>query len=363
MRTTFTRQLALGTSAAIIGLVILACGVDEGERARSDGGCPVGETCSPHTPMGLRFRSTPLSDTIGALPTIATGGRATIGFEPIGGASLPAFEVEVEAGLDVLSAAAVDARRGTAEVAALAATSGSYLRVFAADESGLLDRVLLRAQPVARRGLRPYVGLLQSLGGPFEGGIWRYWSGASRLTVLATLHDAEGARLVDESLTMSASVGMPDGLPSDYERAWDVYPLDVADVASFSVSVGVESFALQATSEVDEVVMLPNADEGSLLRDGFACFVARVSGVPVLGAPLMAAWEGASPAPLGGEIDAFPFQDMPCVAIPEGTGTRRLTVSGPGGVERSFDVPLVAAGAPLRAYEPSASAAGERAGG
>lgn len=357
------RRFALAVSLLVIGFVILACGVDEGERARSDGGCPMGEMCSPLTPQGLRFRSTPISDTIGGLPTIATAGRTTITFEPIGGSLLPPFEVEVEAGLDVLSAQTVDERNGAAEIAAIDATTGSYLRVFAEDESGLLDRVQLRAQPVARRGLRPYVGLLQSLGGPFEAGIWRYWSEASRLTVLATLHDAEGGRLVDESLEMSASVPMPDGLPEGYERNWDVLPLDVEGAASVTVTAGAESFALQATSAVDEVVMLPNADEGSLLRDGFACFVARTSGVPVLGAPLMTRWEGEEANPLLGDIDAFPFHDMPCVAIPEGTGSRQITITGPGGIERSFDIPLVDTSAALRAYEPSASAPGERAGG
>jgi hypothetical protein len=208
------------------------------------------------------------------------------------------------------------------------------------------------------------VGLLQSLGGPFEGGIWRYWHELPSLTVLATLHDDEGARLVDAALPMSASVSTPAGLGADYEPTWDTLPLAIDGVASVEVTVGTTVFALQSVDAVDSIVQLPQADEGSLLRDGFVCFVARSGALPVVGAPLTYQWESEDASfPLGRALETFPFVDAPCVAIPEGTGTRSITITGPSGLSASFDVTLRDRSGELRSAIPNAGRDGQRAGG
>ena len=356
--------MVLATSLLAIAFPILACSSDGGERARNDGGCPMGETCSSLTPQGLRFSSVPLSDTVGDLPRIAAPGRTSIGFTPIGAYTLPDFAVEVGSGLDAMSAQRVDADNGEVEIVARATTEGSFVRVLAADDSGLLDRIELVAHEVARRGLRPYVGLLQSLGGPFEGGIWRYWHELPSVTVLATLHDDEGERLIDTSLPMSASVGLPDALSEDYVRTWDTLPLATENATSVDVTVGTTVFTLQSADTVDSIVQLPQADEGSLFRESFACFVARSGSVPVLGAPLSYQWAGEDASfPLGRVLDTFPFVDAPCVAIPDGSGTREITISGPDGLSASFDVTLRASTGELRSAVPSAGRDGQRAGG
>lgn len=356
------RRVTLVLSLVAIAFPILACSSDGGERARDDGGCPMGETCSPHTPQGLRFSSTPLSDTVGSIPPLAAPGRASFGFTPIGAYALPDFAVEVEAGLEALSAQRLDGDSGNAEIAARAATEGSYLRVFAADDSGLLDRISLRARPVARRGLRPYVGLLQSLGGPFDAGVWSYWHELPNLTVLAALYDDTDTRLLDESLPMSATADLPSELGDDYQRSWDTLPMALGN-ATVEVTVGTSVFSLQATDSIDAIVQLPQADEGSLFRDVFVCFVGESSGAPVVGVPLTYQWEtDAAPTAFGGTLDAFPFVDAPCVAIPEGSGTRELTIAGEG-QSATFEIPLRPADGALRGIEPSASRDGERAGG
>lgn len=357
------RRAVLAASLVAIVFPILACSSEGGERARDDGGCPMGETCSPLTPAGMRFSATPLSDTVGDIPRLAAPGRTTIGFTPIGSYELPDFAVEVGSGLEARSAQRVDVDTGTVEILARATTEGSLVRVLAADESGLLDRVELVAHEVDRRGLRPYVGLFQSLGGPFEGGIWRYWHELPSLTVLATLHDDEGARLVDESLPMSASVGEPAAVEDD-ARTWDTLSLDVDGTTSVDVTVGTTVFTLQSVDAVDSIVQLPQADEGSLLRDAFVCFVARSGAVPVLGAPLTYQWESEDASfPLGRALETFPFVEAPCVAIPEGTGTRSITITGPEGLSASFDVTLRERSGELRSAIPNAGRDGQRAGG
>lgn len=65
---------------------------------------------------------------------------------------------------------------------------------------------------------------------------------------------------------------------------------------------------------------------------------------------------------LGGLLEEFPFVDSPCVAIPSGSGTRALTIRGPG-VEETFDVTLGGADGALRGALPGAARDGERAGG
>ncbi len=354
------RRLAFLLSLVAIAFPILACSTEGGERA--DGGCPMGETCSPWTPLGLRFTSTPLSDTIGDVPPIAIGGRTTIGFSPLGGYDLPEFSVDVGVGLDASDARRIG-NRGEVVVRGVTETAGSYLRVLAADESGLLDRISLQSQAVTQRGLRPYVGLFQSLNGPFDASTWRYWHELPALTVIAILRDSEGARVVDESLALSASVGFPAALAEGYERAWDTLPLDVDGVGAVEVGVGASTVTLTAVDAVDGLVQLPRADEGSLFRDAFVCFAATRAGTPVVGAPLTYQWAGEDAiVALGGLLEEFPFVDSPCVAIPSGSGTRALTIRGPG-VEETFDVTLGGADGALRGALPGAARDGERAGG
>ncbi|MCB9604145.1 MAG: hypothetical protein H6720_27800 [Sandaracinus sp.] len=362
-RPTWRRRLVLALSLLGIAFPILACSNEGGERSHADGGCPMGETCSPHTPQGLRFQSTPLSDTVGELPGIAAPGRMTIGFSPIGAYDLPDFSVDVGAGLEASDARRLDGDSGEVVVTGRAATDGSYLRVLASDESGLLDRISLVAHEVASRGLRPYVGLLQSLGGPYDSGTWRYWHELPSLTVIAVLRDADEARLVDESLAMTATVGEPPTLAESYERTWDTLALDLSAASSADVNVGPSVFALQPATTIDGVVQLPQADEGSLFRDSFVCFSATSGSVPVVGAPLTYQWEGEDATiAIGGAIEAFPFVDAPCVAIPEGSGTRQITIAGPG-VEQTFEITLRTADGAFRGALPSAGRDGERAGG
>lgn len=324
----------------------------------------MGETCSPWTPRGLRFTSTPLSDTIGDVPPIALGGRTTIGFSPLGGYELPEFSVDVGAGLDASDARRVG-NRGEVVVRGVTETEieGSYLRILAADESGLLDRISLQSRAVTQRGLRPYVGLFQSLHGPFDASSWRYWHELPALTVIAILRDSEGTRVVDESLALSASVGLPTALAEGYERTWDTLPLDVAGVGSIEVGVGESTFTLTAVDAVDGLVQLPRADEGSVFRDAFVCFAATRADTPVVGAPLTYQWAGEDAVvAFGGLLEDYPFVDSPCVAIPSGSGTRALTIRGPS-VEETFDVTLGSADGALRGALPSAARDGERAGG
>ncbi|MEZ4253932.1 MAG: hypothetical protein R3B99_37475, partial [Polyangiales bacterium] len=204
---------------------------------------------------------------------------------------------------------------------------------------------------------------LQSLGGPYDTGTWRYWHELPSLTVIAILRDSDDARLVDESLAMTATVGEPATLAESYERTWDTLALDLSSASSADVNVGPSVFALQPATTIDGVVQLPQADEGSLFRDSFVCFSATSGSVPVVGAPLTYQWEGEDATiAIGGAIEAFPFVDAPCVAIPEGSGTRQITITGPG-VEQTFEITLHAADGAFRGALPSAGRDGERAGG
>ncbi|MDQ3037491.1 MAG: hypothetical protein M3Y87_34170 [Myxococcota bacterium] len=180
------RRSALVASCAWLLAIALACTVEEGDRA-STGACPEGETCSSDAPDGLRFAGLALgSVTSERLPATAVWGRQTILVDGLGVSSAT---VETSSAW-FLTLSELDPDQASFVVSAVS-PGDTLIRVV--DRDGLLlDRVSLRTAAiarvdVARIGDDDAVSIV-----PGE-----------RASLVVRLFDADGERVVDESLEIT----------------------------------------------------------------------------------------------------------------------------------------------------------------
>jgi hypothetical protein len=350
MRTWF-RLGALG--AAVLASV--ASNSPEGGE-RTDGECPAGETCSPDTPNGLYFGATPLGDevfdNVVEPHRTAVGGRQTLtawldgdadtpftGFQALPAG--PAFEV-------------VAATGNTIGVRGLA-TGTDYLRLVDPANRELYDRIALDVAEVADVRVVPNRLFLAGDKALYEAAkpAVVYRAGASSLSFVIALYDANGVRLVDETLQMT--------LGPAFERdasTWDRFrPSGALTTGDKSLGFGLGdgstgSVSLTVVDAADDVTWVAGTGAGEdrmpaggvvLGRAQRFCFRAENGGRPVIGATFAYA---ATP---GLTVEATTSS---CVNVTgAGVGVQTLTVTVDG-VAVPFDVPVTAT-----ASKPTAAAA------
>lgn len=318
-------------SIALSALLFAAC-VTPGERALT-GECPSGEVCSSLTPRGLSFDGARMADLIfdAGLHRVAVGGTQTISIidEAANGPLTHRWAATTG------SRFTVEGTAGAALEVRANAGGDDRLRIVDANNGELFDRVTIEARELARVALRtPLGGESTRDGTPLA-----VWHG-SRPQILTALLDAQGERLVDESLVI-------DNGPVD-QLTWDSARLDAtgdAPVISFLVTLGAgepRRFSLPNVNAIDAVEILDAPPTIVLHQTAIACFAAVADGADVLGAP----WRFAASGPGQVRDDAF-FGPNCALITADAFGTITVTAEVDG-VVRQISLDVTANGSRVR---------------
>lgn len=349
-------------AAALVATPLcLGCGV-EGHRASS--GCPEGEVCSPVTPGGLVFEGRALGGVFlggSSLHPTAIGGTQRFRFRPaVAGESLPPFRV-VTSEPSVL---AVESLSGASVELAAVAEGSTLLRVLDSSDDSLLDRVSVRAMPVAGARLDA-LDLVLSLA-PEPAPIATFPGEASLFVRLVA---ADGTLLVDDSMELGAG-----------STAYTTSGHDGIEVTLPSTGFGLDLVAAGRTlhaeasvvSAITDLVvadwLLPEDSRGSSLVDAGSLFCV----VPMAGATRVTGEPGAT-FRVDGAVVAADETMSRCIVVPGDLGETVTIEASMLSVTRAFTFPvrdrgaatspLVSAGLPTLAdLRPRARALGERGG-
>src|SRR5262245_4759333 len=179
----------------------------EGDRAMNGGECPAGETCSDHTPRGLRFEGARLINQLfpEAIPGTAIGGVQTIALSDV--ATDAPIAVPWRAELD--GPLAVERQEGPRVLVKGVAEGSTTLRIVDPATGALHDRHALSASPV--QAIATLSGAEPTLDRPVA------WIAGADIDAILALEGPAG-RLVDEQLT--AALAEP-GSASLERVAWD----------------------------------------------------------------------------------------------------------------------------------------------
>jgi hypothetical protein len=357
------RTLALpSTLVALSALFLAGCAIP---GARATDGCPAGETCSNDTPSGLFFLGTSTSDNIfggGFLPT-AAGGKQTVTVVTDSATDSPPFLQLFDASSTDAGVFTVDGVQPPKLTLHGGKAGHAFLRIAEHGTGKLFDRVDTRVAPVASVSLFPrdFELIIDDKKEP-----WAMLAGAS-VPLVVRLADADGNRLVDESLAFKADAGEAESM------AWDLYTIKAASAgeASFKASSGGASFPVKATvvDKIDEITSAtvlgstPSPASVAAGADLILCFVARSAGVATIGST----WTFTPSSGIELPEDSNKSLGLSgCVTVHgKAAGAASLAVQT-AGVSKTVDllVTAKAAGSLLRfpKHEPSPSA-GERASG
>ncbi|MFO0606661.1 MAG: hypothetical protein U0324_26045 [Polyangiales bacterium] len=227
-----------------------------GERARN--GCPPGETCAAEIPGGLSFEATQFGPGFSwwaPPPPIAVGGALRIALvdrvthQPL---AVPFAAQVTGAALSVSPLGG-----GAVQVRAVAPGEG-YLRIVTAAGDRLIDRVALRAVPVAAFSFE------RTDGGPFfelrgTPPTLVVGPGDARFTV--ALRSSDGEPLVDDGFLAEVPAGTGVRLDQPFWNVVIVHaPAARTSPLTLTTSDGAaRAFSLRVSSAAGEIVALPPA--------------------------------------------------------------------------------------------------------
>ncbi|MDI1451437.1 hypothetical protein [Polyangium sp. 6x1] len=247
------RRLVAAVGLVFVGLSFVAC--EYGERARAQGECPPGETCSELTPKGLVFIGAhTINDAdVADLLATAVGGTQTVSVYYANAPSAP-YVAGFEARLVDSTVARLPSPGPTTLVLRGVSEGKALLRLLEPRTSKLLDRVEIETAAVQRISVLPRELLDEKM----EAGEWALLQGApAELGIV--LFGANEMQLVDESLEVRAHGAEVS------RRTWDRY--EVMTSAPSAVSLDVRagdqrgSVDVQVVTSIDDITR--KATEGS----------------------------------------------------------------------------------------------------
>ena len=357
---------ALRTGLALLAVFAAAGCALEGERV--GGVCPAGETCSDQAPDGLFFLGAARADSFGGgVAVTAAGGTQTIKVLLGNNTSSPAFDRAFDAVTSDDKVAKISSITPPSVVVSGESAGTTSLRLLEAGTPRLLDRVSINVGSIDQVTVFPRELFLVAAD---DGTPWALLSGA-RAPMVVQLKAANGERLVDEKLSLTAATGTVTA------KAWDLFEITAPDSgdASFTVEAGKGSFTAKApvvaTIDAIESSKLLNqlGADGTLeaSQEHLLCFVSKSAGVTTAGATWkFSGTETIAITPGDPSIEG----ESSCVQL-KGTqvGPAKLTVEASGKtqvIEINFVKPTNQSGRAIHAGSAArllgAASAGERAG-